>query len=744
MFRRGVIIVAAVFGLALGELASAQTIPGYAQVVENYRASDVLVQDRHGVLLDRIRTDFHGRRGDWLALDDVSPALQRAVILSEDQRFYQHGGIDWQAVAAAAWGNAVRGQHRGASTISMQLMGLINQDLRRLSSGRSLMQKIDQAWQAQELESVWTKPQILEAYLNLAAFRGELVGVDALSRVLFQKHVSGLDAREAALAAVLLRGPNAAQTTVVQRACGLLIELGRPQECKGLSDFTARVLRRTSAAWADHRSLAPHYARAVLNQLSHTSAYGPLLGRSLPTSLDAGLQAYVLQSMDKHVRALRHANVRDAAVVVLDNASGQVLAYVGSTGELSSAAGVDHARALRQAGSTLKPFLYAQALGQQRLTTVSLLDDSPLNLAAGAGVYIPQNYDKQFSGWASVRVALAASLNIPAVRVLMMVGPGPFAQLLRQLGLPLDQSGDYYGYSLALGSSDVSLLSLTNAYRALANNGNYSAVRWLDLPESAGAPGGAVAPIAGAQAIDAASQVVLPAGAAWIVGDILADRQARTATFGLDSPLSTPFWTAVKTGTSKDMRDNWCLGWSQRYTVGVWVGNSAGDSMHDVSGVSGAGPLWHDIMSWLHRRKSSVQPAMPASVQRVQVVFQDHIEPSRQDVFLGDTAVNRVSLAAKTITTVRGSSGIAEPVDGAIFALDPDIPPLNQRVSLRAVSLAGQGGKNVSWRIGQDVIAQGPVAQWAPWPGRHKVQLLDEAGALLQQISIEVRGAQAK
>ncbi|MBP6018741.1 MAG: penicillin-binding protein 1C [Burkholderiaceae bacterium] len=730
--------------MTLGGFASAQAIPGYRQVVENYRASDVLVQDRHGILLDRIRTDFHGRRGDWLALDDVSPALQRAVILSEDRRFYEHGGIDWQAVAAAAWGNAVHGQHRGASTISMQLMGLINQDLRRLSSGRSLMQKIDQARQAQELESVWTKSQILEAYLNLAAFRGELVGVDALSRVLFQKHASGLDAREAAVAAVLLRGPNAAQTTVVQRACGLLIELGRPQECKGLSDFTARVLRRKSAAWAEHRSLAPHYAQVVFNQLSTASVHGQTVSRPLRTSLDASLQAFVVQSMDKHVRALRHSNVRDAAVVVLDNATGQVLAYVGSTGDLSLAANVDHVRALRQAGSTLKPFLYAQALGQQRLTTVSLLDDSPLNLAAGTGVYIPQNYDKKFSGWASVRVALASSLNIPAVRVLMMVGPGPFAQLLRKLGLPLDQSGDFYGYSLALGSADVSLLSLTNAYRALANSGDYSPVRWLDPLAFAASPGGTVSPVAGAQAIDTASHSVVPAGAAWIVGDILADRQARTATFGLDSPLSTPFWSAVKTGTSKDMRDNWCMGWSQRYTVGVWVGNSGGDSMHDVSGVSGAGPLWHDIMSWLHRNQSSVQPAMPATVQRTQVVFQDTIEPSRQDVFLGDTAISTVSLASSAITKGSSRSGIVEPVDGSIFALDPDIPRHNQRVSLRAVSLAGQGSQKVSWRIGKDIIAQGPLAQWAPWPGRHKVQLLDEAGTLLQQINIEVRGAQTK
>lgn len=735
VFKRGVMAAAVLAGLLLGGLASAQDIPGYAQVVGNYRASDVLVQDRHGVLLDRIRTDFYDRRGDWVPLDDVSPALQRAVILSEDRRFYEHSGIDWQAVLAAAWGNVARGQHRGASTISMQLTGLINQDLRRAASGRSLMQKIDQAMQAQELESAWTKTQILEAYLNLAAFRGELVGVDALSRVLFQKHASGLDTREAALAAVLLRGPNASQTTLVQRACGLLIELGRPHECKGLSNFTARVMRRKSAAWADNRSLAPHYSRLVLNQLAKTSGDVSQVASPLRTSLDVGLQTFVLQSLEKHIRALRHANVRDAAVVVLDNATGQVLAYVGSSGDLSSASSVDHARALRQAGSTLKPFLYAQALGQQRLTSVSLLDDSPLNLAAGAGVYIPQNYDRQFSGWASVRVALASSLNIPAVRVLMMVGPEPFAHLLRKLGLPLDQRGDFYGYSLALGSSDVNLLSLTNAYRALANLGSYTPVAWLDS---------STFPVQDSRDSGNLSDPVVSAGAAWIVGDILSDRQARTATFGLDSPLSTPFWSAVKTGTSKDMRDNWCMGWSQRYTVGVWVGNSTGDSMHDVSGVSGAGPLWHDIMSWLHRDQRSVQVAMPDTVQRSKVVFQEGIEPDREDVFLGDTVVSKIALASSALAVASGRSGIVEPVDGAIFALDPDIPSYNQRVTLRAVSLVGQGERQVLWRIDDDVIAQGPVAQWAPWPGKHQVQLLDEAGIVLQQISIEVRGAHAK
>ena len=201
--------VLALASLAICFQAAAAGLPSYQEVKGRYQASDVLVLDKAGELLQRVRTDFQTRRGDWVALDDISIALQRAVIRSEDQRFYAHGGVDWRAIVSAGWGNLFHQQHRGASTLSMQLAGLLDEELRRGQSGRSVTQKIDQARYALSLEESWSKQKILEAYLNLAAFRGELVGVDALSRVLFQKHPSGLDAREAALAAVLLRGPNA-------------------------------------------------------------------------------------------------------------------------------------------------------------------------------------------------------------------------------------------------------------------------------------------------------------------------------------------------------------------------------------------------------------------------------------------------------------------------------------------------------------------------------------------------------
>src|SRR3546814_490330 len=212
-----------------------------------------------------------------------------------------------------------------------------------------------------------TRTDTLFPYTTLfRSFRGELIGVDALSRVLFQKYPSGLNARESALAAVFLRAPNAPHPVLVKRACVLLGDMGLPQDCQGLSDFVALTLMRSAGPWADSRQMAPHYARLGLTQ--RRDAGNVPDGSALHTTLDADLQRYALHSVSRHVQELGMQSVRDAAVVVQDNHTGEVLAYVGSSGDLSAASRVDHARALRQAGSTLKPFLYAQAIGQERLT----------------------------------------------------------------------------------------------------------------------------------------------------------------------------------------------------------------------------------------------------------------------------------------------------------------------------------------------------------------------------------------
>ncbi|WP_295957211.1 penicillin-binding protein 1C [Rhodoferax sp.] len=687
--------------------------PTFDLIKSSYRPSDTQVLDRQGELLQRLRTDASVRRGQWVALADVSPALRTALVLSEDKRFFEHSGVDWQAVSAAAWANLWNRKTRGASTITMQLAGLLDADLKPGTGGRSVVQKLGQTVSAQQLEGGWRKDQILEAYLNLVPFRGELVGIDALSRTLFGKAAHGLDAREAAVAVALVRAPNAKLVQLTQRACGVLQAVEAKADCTGLDMFTTAALQRK--AFDTSEGIAPHLARQL--------AKGPTV---VTTSLRAPLQRFAVQTLQQQLRELQGRHVEDGAIVVLDNATGEVLAWVGSSGTLSAAAEVDGVTALRQPGSTLKPFLYAEAIAERRITAASLLEDASTHIPTAGGLYIPQNYDHQFKGWVSARTALGASLNVPAVRTLVMVSPDAFHDQLVALGLPLKESGGYYGYSLALGSAEVSLLNLANAYRALANGGRASPTTFMPNPKPQFRP-------------------ALDPRAAFIVGDILSDPLARARTFGSDSVLATRFWTAVKTGTSKDMRDNWAVGYSQAYTVGVWVGNASGAPMWDVSGTTGAAPIWAAVMHFLHARQPSRAPTAPPGVVQQAVAF-GGTEAARSEWFVQGTQQNQFAMhSAATCVGSTCASGlkslknrparITSPATGTIFALDPDIPPNRQRVELQA------DGAGLRWWIDGKAFAQGPSAQWLPWPGRHVVQIRNAQGAVLDSVRLEVRGA---
>ena len=736
-------------------------VASFSQTKASYLPSDTLILDRHGETLHRLRSDNTVRRGQWVALADVSPALRAALVLSEDQRFYEHSGVDWQAVSGAAWANLWNAKTRGASTLTMQLAGLLDENLRRNTGGRSVLQKLEQTVSAQSLERSWRKDQILEAYLNLVPFRGELVGIDALSRTLFGKAAHGLDQREAAVAAALVRAPNSPPALVTQRACAVLKSLQArpsagmatqnsadlPGTCDALDLFTAAALQRRD--FAPSEGIAPHLARRLVTELSAAQANSPVKQQAakpstaaLTSTLRAPLQRFAVQTLQQHLRELAGRHVEDGALVVLDNRSAQVLAWVGSSGELSRAAEVDGVTALRQPGSTLKPFLYAQALAERRITAASLLDDSGTQIQTTGGLYIPQNYDHQFKGWVSARTALGASLNVPSVRTLALVSPDAFHKQLVKLGLPLKESGDYYGYSLALGSAEVSLLNLTNAYRTLANGGRASPVRVSLQPQATGRRPSAEA----TQALDPR--------AAFIVGDILSDPLARARSFGTDSVLGTRYWTAVKTGTSKDMRDNWAIGYSQAYTVGVWVGNASGAPMWDVSGTTGAAPIWAAMMNYLHARQPSHAPQAPPGLVEHAVRFATPstaapLEATRKEWFLDGTqqavfAIDSVASSSypksakgqkdKNFSSA-GMARITSPATGTIIALDPDIPPKLQRVTLTAE------GTNLHWIMDGKLLAKGATVQWLPWPGRHVVQLRDGRGQVQDEIRLEVRGA---
>ena len=742
--------------LALG-LASfagqAAALPAFSEVRRAYAESesDAVLLARDGRPLHSQRIDLSARRLPWTRIEAVSPALLRALLFSEDRSFYEHSGVDWRAAAASAWRNLWNTRTRGASTLSMQLVGLLDafdHENARRHGRRNISEKLSQAAGALWLERRWKKDEILEAYLNLASFRGELVGVAAMSRGLFGKWPDGLDERESALAVALLRAPGASPQTVSTRACGVLQAMaptGTPMDtmtarCDGLDRLARQALAgglraaAGSAGWLGAEqspSLAPHLARKLLTQP----------GERLKSTLDADLQHFAGVVLQRQLRDIAKQNAEDGALLVIDNASGEVRAWVGSSGVLSDAPEVDGVTALRQAGSTLKPFLYALAFERRDLTAASLIDDSPLALTTGDGLYVPQNYAPQYRGWASARMALGGSLNVPAVRTLVRIGQDAFHERLHAFGFDsLTENGDYYGYSLALGSADVSLLMLANAYRTLANGGQWSPLRVAAEPKRAPCATGGCAGVFSGPARRAAA-----AGPVFITADILADRAARAGTFGLESWLATPYWSAVKTGTSKDMRDNWCVGFSQRYTVAVWVGNAAGEAMHDVSGVSGAAPVWREVMDWLHRgggraRVRSDPPPPPPGVLRQPIRFEPVgriSEPARQEWFIAGTGMRVVRLAEP-----RALARIAYPGQGSLIALDPDIPPGRQRISLQ---LSGQPDPGWYWRIaGQTLGSAASVVLWRPHPGRHRLMLLDRNHREIDAVSFEVRALRGR
>lgn len=689
-------------------LLAVADVPSFADIRNGFHSSYAELHDRNGVLLHGRRLDMQVNRLHWVALKDISPALPEAVIFAEDREFYDHRGIDWSATALAAMKFVSGDKSRGASTISMQLAGLINTELAWRQGGRTLAQKWNQMQAARELERSWNKAEILEAYLNLVTWRGDLQGVAATTKALYGKAPAGLTRNESLLLASLLASPSAAPTRVVQRACA--------QIAAGFTGADCQVVRDLALAQLNKR-LSPYPESPALEALSLRLLTQP--ATAVRSSLEAGLQKAAQQGLASHLAELQGSHVNAGAVLVLDNMSGEVLAYVANAGRVESARFVDAVQALRQAGSTLKPFAYELALERKYLTAASVLEDSALSLPTPNGLYTPQNYEGDFKGPVSARVALASSLNIPAVRVLNLVGVEDFWLRLRELGFSsLTETPDFYGYSLALGSADVSLWMLANAYRTLANGGQHSLQGFVvgQVPER---------------------RRVMNDEAAFVIADILSDRSARATTFDLESPLATPFWTAVKTGTSKDMRDNWCIGFSRRYTVAVWVGNLDGSPMRDVSGVSGAAPLWAALMRRLEGgqvRPGGDHPVAPLTLRRQRVTFEGVNEPPREEWFLPGTEMSEVVFVPQI------AARIVYPANETIIAVDPDIPESRQRVRFRAEAPR----KDVAWWLDGRLLGKARELDWSPVAGRHRLVLRDAQGRELDAVFFTVRGGVVK
>jgi penicillin-binding protein 1C len=535
--------------------------------------------DRHGYELGTLLSRDREHRVT-VPLERVSPLFQQAIIAAEDRNFYNHGALDLAAIARATF-TSMQAQKivSGASTITMQLARM------RDRSPANFGGKLQEIWTAWRIVAGMSKPQILQTYINYLPMGGNIYGVEAASRIYFGVSAQELNLNQASLLAALPNDPtylNPYQNLQELRQRQSYV-LERMLADRYIS-LPERDITKSENLVLQPRSpgimAAPHFLFWLAQQLPKNH------GAKVNTTIDAGVQQFVQAQVSQISENLK---VSHGAALVIDLASDQVLAYVGSPDYFASEGENDGIQALRQPGSTLKPFLYQMALEQDLIRPNSILADTPIHYALpGAMLYSPTDFSGKFQGSVRVRLALANSLNIPAVRLLEKIGVDHFLERLQLLGFnDLTKTAEHYGLGLTLGSGEVSLWQLARAYSAIANQGKLStATISPELPLQ--------------KTIEVGKNRVTWQ---WIT-DVLSDRFARAITFGPDSVLNLPFSAAVKTGTSSNFRDTWTVGFSHDFLVATWVGNFDGSPMQQVSGSTGAAPLWQRIMLRLHQNRA--------------------------------------------------------------------------------------------------------------------------------------------
>lgn len=672
-------------------------VPEFSEVKESFISSESSVLDIDGFVIQEGRTNTKERRLNWITLSEISYHLVKTAVIAEDKRFYEHSGVDWTAFASGTVKLFI-GESRGASTITMQLAGLLDSSLRKLKGRRNVFEKISQMQFALELEKKWSKQEILEAYLNLLGFRGEYVGVDASSRAIFGKEAHALDIKESLLLSALIKIPSSKPERAAERACYLSRLAEYKLECSEIREFCIRTLAFYKPIRSPYSS-AYHISRRIFEE-----------GKTgkITTTLSREIQFNVSEIMKNNMNVLKKRNVKDAALLILENKTGYIKAYLGGTGKNSENPDIDCVTSRRQAGSTLKPFIYALAFDRRLLTPASVLEDKPVEIQVGGGIYSPSNYEEHFFGRVTARQALASSLNVPAVKTLDYIGTDVFADFLEKLGIRNLRESDFYGLSIALGSADVSLWDLTNAFRTLANQGIYSEASYYPGKRKE-------------------KKEILSSEAAFLVSDILADRESRALSFGLENPLSTRFPSSVKTGTSKDMRDNWCIGYSEYFTAGVWVGNINGAPMWNVSGVTGAAHIWRDVMNYLHKNTEFHDKKIPAGIVRKSVRSgKNHFF----EYFIPGTETDSIDPAPEKF------NGIVSPVKNMIAALDSDIPSGRQKIPF----MSKKPDSRNWWRLDERKISNaGKVYYWKPAVGIHRLDLMNDKSEIIDSLRFEVR-----
>jgi penicillin-binding protein 1C len=720
-----------------------------------------VVLDVHGTVLQHDSAE--GLRIP-ITLDAVAPRMIQATVSAEDRRFWQHPGVDPFAMMRAL--TQIGTQPSGASTITQQLA-------RRLYLGEDTaplpVRKAHEALIGLQLEARRSKSEILDLYLNDVYYGRGAYGIEAAARQYFGVSAANLDLAHASYLAGLPQRPASYGSTDdgLARARQSYV-LARMVEDGWVSSAEARAASTEAIAVlpAQRPPLANAFVEYALAELAHVRPdLARRTGLMIETTLDAGLQAEIERMVRLRMDELKDRNVTDAALVAIEPGTGRILAMIGGAtdGDPAHGGDINMTLAPRQPGSALKPFLYASAF-EHGYTAATALLDVPTAFATADGPYQPLNFDRSFHGVVPLRVALASSLNVPAVRTLDALGMNAMLEIVHRFGLATLSDTERYGLSLTLGGGEVRLLDITSAYAAL------------------GAGGALAAPFAVSRVRDSSGRVVyertgssrrvLSPQNAYLLSDILSDADARIPGFGGVTPFEVPFKAAVKSGTSTGFRDTWTLGYTPEIAIGVWAGNADGSPMIDVAGVEGAGPIWRDAMTAAALSRRMSWYARPANVVEVTIcaptgllpgadcqspmreLFVAGTEPITHESYYQRDGEGRIAIdppaearswaydaglsVASRSWTADDPVRIVAPVSGSVLWLAPELGL--QRMILRAAAASGVG--RLTFEIDGRVVgvtdAGDAQLTWSLDPGKHVLRV-SAPGLAVATSSFEVK-----
>ncbi|MEM7250119.1 MAG: transglycosylase domain-containing protein [Pseudomonadota bacterium] len=626
-----------------------------------------------------------------ISLDQIPVRLRTAFVMAEDKHFFSHRGVDWLARGHAIWQNLVAGEPvRGASTITEQVVRIAH------PRSRGLWSRWVETFEAFRLEATQSKAAILSFYLNQVPYAANRRGVGQAARYYFNRDLRTLSDREMLTLAVLVRAPSRFDLfRNPKRVSGRVNILAERMYASGYlnADELARINAATLSPTRSDLSVdAGHFTRWVL-------AKGPRQRARVHTTLDAPLQRKASALLSERLQQLSARDVQDGALVIIDHRRNEVLSWVVGSNNYHPF-GIDAVSTPRQAGSTLKPFLYAMALERGWHPTTAI-GDRPLYQPVGTGgIHRYQNYSRRFYDTVTLREALGNSLNIPAVHTIQYVGVLPFLERLRALGLShLRATSNHYGDGLALGNAEVSLFELTQAYAGLANGGVFRNVRHeLD-------------------AVDPQRARLFTSQAAHQIGAILADDDARALEFGRGGVLAMPHQVAAKTGTSTDFRDAWALGFDHRFTVGVWMGNLDRTPMRGITGARGPAIVLRALFVELARRHPPQRLARSATPR-------DAAKNSGERC--GHPCVGDQGLSIE----LAHAPTMAQPSPGLQIAQDPRIPD-----DLEFLRFLVEGDiREAHWELNGEPlgITREGHFDWPISPGTHslRVSVLTDSGAV--------------